>query len=203
MSKTTDITNMFNDKKTIMTNTINIDKTLDKYSKDFSIRHTGNRWALLSIIVCIVPFIIAILVPSLRDGGFYDFAVTMLILAATIALCLVIFYVAGDSKKIYFKPSHDWMERCEFYFDGRNLDKIAGLLAKGDFQAIADMPRNHSQQYLIIMYKAPKGNVVCAQICTVSEMHFKPCGDIVMLKDGEHNIPKKTSLLDFFYQYGK
>ena len=55
MSKTTDITNMFNDKKTIMTNTINIDKTLDKYSKDFSIRHTGNRWALLSIIVCIVP----------------------------------------------------------------------------------------------------------------------------------------------------
>ena len=28
-------------------------------------------------------------------------------------------------------------------------------------------------------------------------------GIVDLLKDGEHNIPKKTSLLDFFYQYGK
>ena len=128
----------------------------------------------------------------------------MLIVLVVIIIALVVaYYFIGDSRKPYFRPSHEWMERCEIFIDERNLAEVSSMLSQGNFGAIAAIPRKHSQQYLIIMYKAPKSNVVCAQICTVSEMHFKPCGDIVMLKDGEHNIPKKTSLLDFFYQYGK
>lgn len=182
-----------------MTKSYLIDNSINKSTKDIALRHDLSKWGYISIVVLALPFIASLLVPSLREGGFYSFAITMLIFAATIAVCMIAYYLLGDSRRPYFKPTHDWMERCEFYFDGRNIETVKSLIKAGDFRAIADMPRNHSQQYLIIIYKAPKSNFVGAQIARYGDSCFIPESEIFLLKGSDHNIPKGTSLLDFFF----
>lgn len=183
-----------------MTQTLNIDKALDKFSKDFTFRHDIAKWYLLSAIVCVLPFVASLFIPSLSGEGFSTVAVSLLACGAVIFICLMAYYTVGDSKVPYFKPSHELMERCELYFDVRNTDKIKALLSAGDFKSIAELPRNHSQQCLIIMYKTPKSNVICAQIADVRESHFIPASDIYMFRQQEHNVPSGTKLLDFFYK---
>ena len=183
-----------------MANIIDIDKSLDKFSEDFSVRHTRNRMAFALALICILPYVLSVAVPSLSDGGFASFATTMLAFGVVVLIVLVAYYFIGDSRKPYFKPSHEWMERCVIYIDERNISEIADMLSRGDFGSIASIPRKHSQQYLIIMYKAPKSNVICAQIAQSLDGHYIPKGDILMFKDGEHNVPKDKRLLDFFYK---
>lgn len=183
-----------------MTYTI-IDKSLDKFSKDFSIRHDTNKWYVLATAICIIPGLLALLIPGMKENSIlYNLLITLLAFGVTSLLCIIAYFFLGDSHKAYFKPGHDWMERCELYFDARNLDKVKDFLTRGDFQALANMPRNHSQQYLVIMYKAPKSNVLCAQIAKVAESRFLPETEIFMFKDSEHNLPKESTLLDFFYK---
>lgn len=184
----------------MMAKTFNIDKSLDKYSKDFSVRHTKNGIALAVAAVCILPYILSLLVPSLDGAGFTGFANSALAFGIVVLIVVVAYYFIGDSRKPYFRPSHEWMERCEIFIDERNLAEVSSMLSQGNFGAIAAIPRKHSQQYLIIMYKAPKSNVVCAQIAQSVDGHYIPQGDIYMFRKGEHDIPQGKKLLDFFYK---
>lgn len=183
-----------------MTDSINIDKSLDKYSKDFSVRHTRNRLALAITAICMLPYILSLFIPSWRDGGFYAFAGSLFAFGAVILIVVIAYYFIGDSKRPYFKPSHDWMERCELYFDGNCIGEVKDMLSKGDFASLAVMPRKHSQPNLIVMYKAPRSNVICAQILLSDDGHFIPQSGIYMFRNGEHNVPKGKKLLDFFYK---
>jgi hypothetical protein len=107
-----------------------------------------------------------------------------------VAVTMVLYYLVGDHKKPYHKPSRSVMERTERYFDNDTFRQATDYLQEGNFDAIARLPRAYQPLYLLVMYRSEGGEMLAAQMVDTTGVVPRAVGEIEIFEKGAYTLPE-------------
>lgn len=159
-------------------------------SPDIKKKYANPFWGLVMSAIGAGLVVLWFLSPAIRaNGAASGWILGLGVCGLLVAVTLVCYYLFGDCKKPYYKPSKSVMDRYEHYYDAENSRKAAEYLMDGDFAAIARLPRAHQPLHMLVMYRSEGGEFLAAQMVDATGVAPHAMGEIEIFEKGAYDMP--------------
>ena len=179
-----------------------IDHAIYHYPEKITKKIELNSKYLIFGIIGTILLLMSYLIPFINDTKWLFTILSIIGWFGVVTLvCIALYLLIGDCRRLYYKVSGEEMERCEVNYEQNDLKKVCDSINQGNFNNLLNLSRSFVPNFSLVMYKSHDNGIMAAQLIDSRGLRPRPITDIKIFERGEFNLSDSTeSLSRLFYK---